>query len=160
MFYTSFLLNNSFCSVEVIKYYGRVLPWDAYTAGLPLCVCVCVCVSLPSTSEWHTTKHDITQLTAESDWRARKHYKHYDKADYFHTSEMTMKLTKHMKNMTNCGKAMVSDSWILQPNWTLGIWNYCACHRQNHFQTISSKETQKVWHKLQSVWLKEIQAYI
>jgi len=62
MFYTNFLLN-SFCLVKAIKYYSTVLPRDAYTAGLPLCVCV----SLPSTSQWHTTELDITQLISESD---------------------------------------------------------------------------------------------
>jgi hypothetical protein len=64
MFYTSFLLNNLFCSVNAIKYYSRVLPRDAYTAG---CWTSFLCVSLPSTSEWHTTEPDITQLIAQSD---------------------------------------------------------------------------------------------
>jgi hypothetical protein len=63
-----------------------------------VCVCVCVCarahVSLPSTSEWHTTEPDITQMTAASDWSTRNHYKKYDKTNYFRTSDM-------MKNETD-----------------------------------------------------------
>jgi hypothetical protein len=61
---------------------------------------------------------------------------------------------RQMKIMTGCGiwELFLIAQWCIwkrvQPNWTFSNrWIHCVVQSKGHFQTVHSKETQKVWDK-------------